>query len=229
MDTDAAPQSWPCAATTCQRELRQPELEAAQYLCTPCVGDMRRWLNEIPNQLVVLGGSTQREITGSPVRGGTRTPPTPGRLDTLNITGPSAPGDIHDEHGDQHGPLPIGAVLGAWARIVIEERRLNGPDRWTELRLATWLSPHLDWAALQPWAGCMRDELFGMISVVRGITRLRPQKRPVTRPCPRPQCATLALTQTDGDQYIRCGACGYSFTQQELNDDAARRAQGAAA
>jgi hypothetical protein len=33
----------------------------------------------------------------------------------------------------------------------------------------------------------------------------------------------MALTQTDWDQYVRCSACGFSFTQNELNDDAARR------
>ncbi|NUL14488.1 hypothetical protein [Streptomyces lunaelactis] len=222
------PAAWPCAATTCTRELRQHELETGQQLCDPCLNDMRRWLSELPNQLVVLVASAQRETTGNPTRGGTRTPPLPGRLDTLNLLGPAAPGTVHDPYGDQHGDAPIASILGAWVRIVIEERRLNGPKTWTIPTLAAWLAPHLDWAATQQWAGELRDELWSMTRAIRGITRIRPQTRPISRPCPRELCASLALTETDGDQYIRCGACGYSYTQQELNDDAARRAATAA-
>ena len=60
-------------------------------------------------------------------------------------------------------------------------------------------------------------------------TRCRPQKRPVTRPCPK--CACLTLTKKDHDLYIRCGneTCEAVFTEAELNDDAARRAHTAAA
>lgn len=229
MTTAAAPQSWPCAANTCSRQLRQPELEARQWICDPCVGQIGGWLRQMPNQLIVLReGSMQREVTGSPTRSGTRTPPMAPREDTMNLTGPAAPGDVHDPHGDQHGPLPIAATLGAWAQVICEEHqpRLNGPRIWTELTLAAWMPAHLPWAARQEWAGCLRDELFGMMRAIWGITNLRPQTRPVTRPCPR--CQSLTLTKTDGDEYIRC-ACGNSWTQQELNDDAERRVQQVAA
>ncbi|MFF8829301.1 hypothetical protein [Streptomyces sp. NPDC015131] len=218
------PVAWLCAAATCTHELRPHELDTGQLLCDPCIRAITGWLTEVPRQLIVLEASVQRETTGSPTRGGTRTAPTPGRLDTLNLLGPGAAGSVHDPHGDQHGQLPLTAVLGAWVRLVIEERRLRGPAHWQPANLADWLRPHVGWAAMQPWAGELRDELWSMIRNVRGITQVAPRTRPVPRPCPREACATMALTQTDWDQYIRCTACGFSFTQAELNDDAARRA-----
>ncbi|MFJ8583658.1 hypothetical protein ACIRD2_03220 [Streptomyces sp. NPDC093595] len=216
------PQTWLCAAGTCARELRPHELDTRQLLCDPCIRGITGWLRELPNQMIVLAASVQRETTGAPTRSGSRTAPLPGRLDTLNLIGPAAPGTVQDPHGDQHGDLPVAATLGAWVRLVIEERHLNGPDRWSPADLATWLAPHTGWAALQAWAGEYRDELWATIRAVRGITRVQPRTLPVSRPCPR--CDELLLTHTDWDQYTRCSGCGSSYTPSELNDDAARRA-----
>jgi hypothetical protein len=216
-----------CIAEHCTRQLR--EHEAGQYLCTPCVRDIRQWLAELPAQMIVLRASMHRETTGSPVRGGTKTPPLPGRLDTLNLLGPAAPGDVHDQHGDQHGPLPIGAVLGAWVRLIGEELRIDPPLPATEEALAAWLDQRLSWTARQPFAGELRGELWSMICAVRGITGVTPQTRPVRRPCPR--CESMTLTKKDHDLYVRCGNvdCQAVYTQQELCDDAAQRAQQVAA
>jgi hypothetical protein len=218
MDTDAAPPC--CTAEHCTRELR--DHEAGQWICTPCIRTIRAWLTELPTQMIVLRGSMQRETIGSPVRSGTRTPPLPGRLDTLNLIGPSAPGDVTDPHGDQHGPLPVTAVLGAWVRIICEERRLDPPLPATEEALAHWLDQRLSWAARQPWCGELRGELWDMIRAVRGITRARPARRPVRRPCPR--CLSLELTETDHQPYIECGQCEALWTQAELEADAEQRA-----
>lgn len=224
--TSAAP--WPCAATTCIRTLRAHELETGQRLCDPCIRDMARWLGSLPAELVVLGASMQRETTGEPARGRTRSAPLPCRIDTLNLLGPAAPGDVSDEYGDQYGDLPLAAVLSGWVQLVIEERHLNGPRQWDVLTLAAWLKPHLGWCAQWDWSAHLRDELHGMMRAVWGITRLRPRTRAISRPCPR--CQELSLAQTDGDQYVRCGnlTCETSWTISELEDDAARR-MGAAA
>ena len=216
-----------CIAEHCDRDLRQPELDAGQWICLPCLRLIRSWLAELPAQMTVLRGSMQRETVGSPVRSGTRTPPTPGRIDTLNLIGPSAPGDIHDPHGDQHGTLPVTAVLDAWVRICCEELRLDPPIPATEEQLAAWLDQRLAWAAKQPWAGEMRGELDSMIRHVRRITHVRPGRRPLRRPCPR--CTGLDLVETDWQSYIECEACGSLWTQAELEADAARRAHTAAA
>ena len=213
-----------CITEHCTRELRQWEDTAAMVICSPCLGQMRSWLQQIPAALVVLrDGSMQRERTDdSGGRGGTRTAPLPGRLDTLNLIGPAATADVHDPHGDQIGQRPIVGVLGDWVRLVCAERRLNGPAHWTEIELASWLQPHLGWAATQPWADEMHRELRDMTWHIRGIIRTAIRTEALNRPCPR--CEDLLLQRTDHDLYIRCTGCGNAFTQQELNDDAARRA-----
>ncbi|MEU6661234.1 hypothetical protein [Streptomyces sp. NPDC046821] len=213
---DVASQISPCAASTCHRELRDYELAGAQHICSPCTTAIHTWLHEIPLQMIVLGGSRQRETTGTPGPTGTRTPPLPGRDDVLNLVGPAAWTTVHDPYGDQHGPIPIVGTLGQWVRIICEERRWNGPDTVTAETLAAWLAEprRLDWACRQPWAGEMRDELYSLMRTIRGITRLRPQRRPIPQPCPR--CDSLTLTETDHQLYVDCGTCDSLFTRSDL-------------
>jgi hypothetical protein len=212
---DAA-RTWPCAAATCQRTLRDYELDGEQTICTPCVSAIRTWLHEIPLQLVVIGGSRQRETVGAVGGSGTRTPPLPGREDVLNLVGPSAWTAVRDEHGDQHGPVPIVGVLTGWVRLVGEERTWNGPAIVTPEALALWLGRDrvLDWVCRRPWAGEYRDELHALMRTIRSVTRLRPQRRPVPQPCPR--CDSLTLVETDHEIYIDCGTCENRFTREEL-------------
>lgn len=215
-----------CITERCTRELRDWELDAAMLICRPCHDQMRQWLQQIPAALTVLrDGSMQRERTGDTGgRGGTRTAPLPGRLDTLNLIGPAAAADVHDPHGDQTGQRPIVGVLGDWVRVVCSERRLNGPAHWNETELAAWLTPHLGWASQQPWVDEVHRELRDMTWHIRGIARIDIRTRPVSRPCPADECGQLTLTETDGDQYTRCSNCGRCYTLTELNDDAIRRA-----
>ncbi|MGW1492593.1 hypothetical protein [Streptomyces sp. NPDC002402] len=216
-----------CLATRCTRELRDHETDL--YLCLPCVRMIRSWLAELPNQMLVLRASTQREITGSPTRGGTKTPPLPGRLDTLNLCGPCAPGNVHDPNGDQDGPLPVAATLGSWVRLCCEELRLDPPLPATEEALASWLDERLSWLVRQPFAGEAHQELGDMMRVLRAITHVRPARRPVPRPCPR--CSCLTLSETDWQPYIECGNadCEALWTQAELAADAEQRAAQVAA
>jgi hypothetical protein len=212
----------PCIAATCSRELRDHEIAARQLLCDPCLSQVRGWLGSIPNQMIVLReGSAQREVTGGAVRSGTKTPPLPGRLDTLTLLGPWASRPVHAHRDDQYDGLTVTEVLYGWVRVVGEERRLNGPIAMTEEALAEWLARQLGWASMKPWAGEMREELHGMMRAIWAITRLFPQTRPISRPCPR--CDYLTLTHTDHDLYTRCSNCGTSYTDQELGDDAVRR------
>lgn len=203
---------------TCGRGLYAHEIDQAAAICGKCLRNMHGWLAELPAQLVVLRGSRQRETSDAPRVGGSRTAPLPGRLDVLNLLGPHAPGDITDPRGDQTGPLPIAGVLGSWVRLVVEERRLRGPHRPTTEQLAAWLDPHLPWAAGQPWAGEMHDEMQTMMRVIRGITSVRPRTRAIPRPCPR--CDSLGLQERDHEAYIECGVCGSLFTPGDLALDA---------
>ncbi|MFI1723897.1 hypothetical protein [Streptomyces sp. NPDC020489] len=208
----------PCAAATCSRTLRDTETATAQAVCTPCVDVIGVWLRELPLQITVLEGSRQRETTGASAGGRTahRTAPLPGRADVLNLLGPAAWTDVQDEHGDQHGPLPIAGVLIPWVRLITEERRWNPPPSLAPEDLALWLAQPrpLTWAARRPWAGDMRDELHQLMRTVRSTTSLRPRRRAVPQPCPR--CDSLTLVATDHQLYTECGTCGSMYTREEL-------------
>lgn len=222
----SVPAGTPCAAATCHRTMRDHELVCSQTLCDPCIDTIAAWLTEeIPRQLIVLAASRQRETTGSRSGGRTvhRTAPLPGRADTLNLLGPAAWADTiqdpyGDAHTDQHGPLSITGTLTPWVRLIAEQRRWNPPQVLTEQALAQWLATPrlLTWTARQPWAGDMRDELHELMRTIRNITRLRPQRRPVTQPCPR--CDGLTLVETDHQLYIECTSltCERRFTRDEL-------------
>ncbi|MFJ3794969.1 hypothetical protein ACIPSJ_01635 [Streptomyces sp. NPDC090088] len=213
----------PCAASTCDRALRDTETTLAQTLCTPCVDLVGVWLRELPAQIIVLKGSRQRETTGDRSGGRTvhRTAPLPGRDDVLNLLGPTGWTDsIRDPYGDarqdQHGQLPIAGVLIPWVRLIAEERRWNPPVSLAPEALAAWLAKPqpLAWISRRPWAGDMRDELQHLMRVVRDTTRLRPRRRAVTQPCPR--CDSLTLVETDHQLYTECGTCRAMFSREEL-------------
>jgi len=213
-----------CIAEHCTRSLRDYELASGQLLCDPCVHQLRRWLAAIPAALIVLrDGSLQRERTGEPGRTGTREAPLPCRLDTLNLIGPAAPGTVRDPHGDQTGSRPIIGLLGDWVRLICEERRINGPEQWTETALAGWLRSELGWASTQPWVAELAGELRDLMWQIRGIARVEVRTRAVSRPCPNEACGMLTLTRTDWDQYVRCSSCGNAYTDAELNADAVAR------
>ncbi|MEV6124399.1 hypothetical protein AB0M23_28480 [Streptomyces sp. NPDC052077] len=221
----AAHNSPPCAAATCHRGLRDHELADGQLLCGPCVHLIGVWLQaELPRQITVLEASRQRETTGASAGGRAAhgTAPLPGRDDVLNLLGPAAWTTVHDPYGqapaDQHGAVPITGVLTPWVRTICETRRWNPPQALTPQALAAWLArPHvLNWAARQPWAGDLRDELDALMRTIRAATRLRPRRRPVPQPCPR--CDSLTLVATDHQLYTECtdDTCRALFTRAEL-------------
>lgn len=223
--TAARPAGPPCAAGTCKNVLRDHEQAASQVLCTPCVDAIRAWLYELPLQITVLEGSRQRETVGGRTGGRTvhATAPLPGRDDVLNLLGPAAWNDwVRDPYDemtdDQHGVVPIAGVLIPWVRLVAEQRRWNPPVTLTPQALADWLATPrlLGWAGRQPWAGALRDELYAMMRTIRATTRVKPQRRPITQPCPR--CSDLTLVETDHQPYIVCTSltCERRFTRDEL-------------
>lgn len=212
-----------CIAAHCSRTLRDWEIDAAMLCCSPCLGRMRAQLSAIPAALVVLrDGSLQRERTGEPGRSGTREAPLPCRLDVLNLVGPAASGTVRDPHGDQVGARPVAGVLGDWVRLVCEERRIDGPDRWTEEAMAGWLTAQLGFASTQGWVGELAAELWDLTTAIRGIARVEVRTRAISRPCPR--CQMMTLSRTDHDAYTRCSECGSAWTDTELCADAEQRA-----
>ncbi|MFJ7417953.1 hypothetical protein ACIQXD_04990 [Streptomyces uncialis] len=203
-----------CSAPTCLRTLREHELDAGMYLCTPCVTRLHGWLASIPRLMVLLEASRGRETTGQPSVTGTRTAPLPGREDVLNLLGPAAPGSVLDVHGDQCGDPPLLDTLGGWVRLALDESDQPAPHAWTPQRLAHWLAARTAWISAQPWSGELHDEVHGMMRVIWGITAHQPRRRPITQPCPR--CDTLALSRVDGEAYTSCSACDALFSAAEL-------------
>jgi hypothetical protein len=213
----------PICAADCTRALTADETADGAVICARCAHRVGAWLAELPNQIVVLEASRQRETSGESGGGRTvhRTAPLPGRPDVLNLLGAAAWRDgIRDPYGDaradQHGPLPIAGVLIPWVRLVSEERRWNPPATLTPQALAAWLAhpQALAWAVRRPWAGEMCDELHSMMRTVWGITRLRPRRRAVAQPCPR--CESLTLVETDHQLYVDCTTCEAMFSRGEL-------------
>lgn len=212
-----------CIAATCSRDLRDNEI-AVQLLCTPCLSRLRGWLHSIPAQMVVLReGSMQREVTGGIGRSGTRTPPLPGRLDTLTLLGPWASQPVRGHRDDQCDDIVVAETLYGWVRVVCEERRLDGPVAMTEEALAEWLDGQLSWMARQHWIDDAFEEFAIMMRAIWGITRLHPQTRAVSRPCPNVACDKLTLIQRDWGQYVECTSCERLWTVDELNLDAVSR------
>lgn len=217
-----------CTAPHCARQLRDWELAAQMLICQPCHDRARDILASIPAALTVLHGSLQRERSGDTGRAGTRTAPTPGRLDVLNLLGPAATGRVHDPYGqahaDQCGDRPLTDVLTGWVRLIVEERHVNAPASLADADLAGWLIGQLGWSVQQPWAGEYAGELRDLDRSLRGIMQIDVRTRAVPRPCPASSCQTLTLSRTDWDRYVRCSNCGGCWTVDELNDDAERRA-----
>lgn len=214
------------ACLTCSRWLHDDE----QTGCRLCASTVVAWLTELPAQLVVLRGSRERESGNGQRVSVSRTAPTPGRLDVLNLLGPAAPVGALDSD-DNTGDLPIHETLYQEARRVRRGRHLQGPGSNSAEALAAWLTPHIPWSADQDWWPDMHHALQQMVSAVRSITRVRPRTRPVDRPCPR--CDSLALIERDHQPYIECSCCDSLFTLADLALDAhlrlARRQHQAAA
>lgn len=79
-------------------------------------------------------------------------------LESLALAGPIAPGQITTTDGwDEHHPV---AVVGSWARLVREERRITPPDGPVSLTVdVDLLIRQLDWCCAQPWIDDMAGEL----------------------------------------------------------------------
>lgn len=181
---------------------------AAQGLqvCERCHTRLRHVLAIAPSLVMHLrehiqpGASVTDEQPGAP---GKKAPPAP-----LNVEALSGADDLHAE-------------LASWALVVMEERRVNGPD-WTgsdirpaskrrtpagivyedarvvgvmdwqaTLTLSRWLMPHTEWMAGQDWAGDISTEIPDKVYTL--LARFPMEQRPVYLPVPCPACGCQTL------------------------------------
>ena len=104
-------------------------------LCRGCVRRLRRDIpqhpvlhDELGRRMANLGASNSGRVSG------TKDPQI--NLDPRIVK--ARDNIVHDLHG--------------WARIVMEERGLTGPDDDRPRVVAAWLERHVDWLAAQPFA-----------------------------------------------------------------------------
>ncbi|MGI5441663.1 hypothetical protein ACQEV4_31115 [Streptomyces shenzhenensis] len=214
----------------CSRPLRPDE--AHRTACHRCEHHIRAWLRELPLQLpileVFLHPSAPRPGTGRPGPGGRPAPPV--RADVLNLLGPGADRRDDGPDGDQSGPRPIAAVLGAWIRFIAERRPAappTGPQ--APLHLTRWIATHIDWAVRQPWIADLHRELRDLVTHIRRITGVEPRRRPSPLPCP--DCSAFALVATgwaNHVDHVECAVCGrlLSPAAYEAHATAGRTAPG---
>ncbi|MFI6337819.1 hypothetical protein [Streptomyces sp. NPDC050535] len=209
-----------CLVPACGRGLRPDEAHRAA--CGRCEHRIRGWLRELARQLPLLQASLQHErgaTQGGP-RGGRAHAPLPVRGDVLTLLGPAAPGPVRDPSGDQGGPVPIHALIRAWAELLADERGRPLPRLRPGETYGGYLAAHLPYALTRPWIAELHQELADLIRRVRAITRTEPQRRP--RPAPCPGCGAFGLVQEDWQTYIDCTVCGQLLTPDEYTAHAAR-------
>ena len=89
------------------------------------------------------------------------------------------------------------AVLVAWASLVVEERRVRGPEGREVAPVVAFLQGHLDWLSAHPAAGEFADEVAGLVSALREVVNPGADAGfPVGR-CDQPGCAEPVLVQLE--------------------------------
>jgi hypothetical protein len=183
------------------------------HTCVVCQSRIRGLIAAIPEQWTYLHMSREREQRGGDGRSSTRLhAPVPGREDTLNLLGPYARQNVTNAE-DQVGPVPVLAVLEAWAQVVTEERRL-APVRVHVSSLTDRLLTHLGWIVEQPWVADFELELRELMRAVKTVTRTEPRRLPLPVPCP--SCDMLTLVREDWSGWAaECVMCVVKLDAQD--------------
>lgn len=174
---------------------RHPDALADPVLCTRCADRLRCDLRDLRDLLPHL--PALREPGRSAGGGPRREPPAPIRLDVVDTL------DV------------LAAVVGSWARFVVEERRLSTvPD--TTAGALTLLWRHDRWLLEHPVADEFADEIADTARRVRGITGDNPP--PALGRCPElvdgHDCGGPLRIQHTGD--VLCGRCGAAWSALDL-------------
>ncbi|NML55685.1 hypothetical protein HHL19_36300 [Streptomyces sp. R302] len=194
--------------------------ERSRTACARCEAQLLGWLAEIPRQVVLLEASL--ELGTRPAQGyggaGRAHSPLPVRADVLNLLGPAASSGTVTSRAlgtvrDQNGPMPVHAVLYAWAEQLADDLGHRLPTINPRAPYTDYLTRHLAHIARAPWAAEFHRELAELIRRIRAITSTEPRRRPMDAPCP--SCEAFALGHTDWQQYIDCETCGLLLTPDE--------------
>lgn len=174
--------------------------------------------------------------SGAPRVSGTAEPSSPLNLDVwAMLTGPlqwdrttrgyvRRPETVHDERGDQVGPVGVAWVLDAWCGDWADYRG-KGERRPTErvhFQVA-WLANRLDWACDEhPAVDDFAAELRGILRTLRRLTGQQEPRPQLCEGVPCRRCDLKTLYRLPGDTYIECdpqrryGGCGLLLTEAEF-------------
>lgn len=195
-------------STTCSVCSRTSE----SVTCFACSNRLRNMVVELRRQYVFLLASRQREQGGGERVSASKTnAPTPGRMDVLNLLGPAADGTVHGD--DQTGPVPFQAVLETWSQVITEERHLK-PVKRTVAELTDRLLRHHEWIVQQPFAADYDLEIKELLTAVRSVTRIDPQRHALHVLCPG--CDLMAMVREDHSPWAaECTSCGVKLVEMD--------------
>lgn len=192
------------------------------HVCNPD----RRWLaqllHDIPPLHQRLGEALQKTASHTQRVSGTRNPPAPINLDSVDLSGPARPAALRlaarailDGDEDAVGHLSIATTLDAMARdwrdVLSPAEHLPVP---TVLALAQWLANRLEQACdTHPAIDEDATTLKHLRATLRAQLGEQPQRPQPLYGIPCPKCDLRALYR-DTD-WIACSNCGQLTSEQE--------------
>jgi len=90
------------------------------------------------------------------------------------------------------------AVLVAWASLVVEERRVRGPEGREVAPLVAFLQRHFDWLCAHPAAGDFAEEVAGLESALGDVIDPGAAAGLAVGRCVQPGCAEPVLVRFEG-------------------------------
>jgi hypothetical protein len=104
----------------------------------------------------------------------------------------------------------VKTVLVAWASLVVEERRVRGPEGREVAPVVAFLQRHLDWLAAHPAAGEFAAEIAGLESALGAVIDPGASAGVAVSRCDQPGCAEPVLVRFeagDPENYpVSCAA-----------------------
>lgn len=192
-----------------QHAPNEPRRATVGLLCKRCGGNLREWIEEIPDLYATLDprpeGGLSAQYDGKTHKAGKLShSPALARLDVVALTDPRTKRD-NDDPG--HQPFYIPGIICQWAEMFREEQQLSSPTATiteaVSLMLAWWST-----LVIQPWI----DELWDTISkadkllnTAHGIKR-GPQPRGHCQECGHKLWAEEDATS------LRCNGCKITYT-----------------
>lgn len=167
--------------------------ENGSLLCAPCRNGLERDLRQLPRFYRACGD----------VLGGTRMP---SGLRERTSGGP-LPGLPFNTAAAEARTAML-AVLGSWASLVVEGRKVHPPRRCVD-EMVDFLLRHITWLCVHPAIGDATAEVAQLIHSARRVTELPDLRRVPVGSCPIRDCggeltATIRGTAPASEAQIQC-------------------------